>query len=90
MGSRHHTSLDHLDYQRQVCGEVQELLGVKDAVGAKTAQTAQDRGPCKTLFPQELDKRLVERFVVIAITLSDEDPHQYILANQFAHGFLLL
>ena len=68
--------VDDLDDHRQVLRQAQDLGRVDAAVGAVAEVAAQHGGAGEVPLARRLHDRLVERLVVIAVAVADEDSQQ--------------
>ena len=74
--------VDDLDHHRHVLGEAEDPRGVEVRVGAEALDAAQHGCTGKTLRPDALDDRLVERLAVPRVRLADEEPQELSFALQ--------
>ena len=75
-----------LDDEREVRGQLEHPGGVQDRSGAESGNAAQHGRSREVLRAKQLDERRVERSPLPLVALTDEDPHQYLLAVEFPHG----
>ena len=78
--------IDHLDNQRQVVAELQQVCRVQHALGAEAGQAAEDGSAGESLAPQSLDERGGKRLALEAVILADVNANQPLFAVQNAHG----
>src|SRR6185503_15499221 len=81
-------AVDDLDDDRQILGEALDLGGVQAARMAKAHRAAQHRGAGEMLRPRLEDDRLIERQMLMAVVLADEDAQQRRWAGEL-HGVTL-
>lgn len=61
--------------EREIFRQPFNLKGVNDtSIGAKSHQTAEDRGACQSLRFNLGDDPFIERLLLIPVALADEDP----------------
>src|SRR6266540_1403971 len=72
--------VDDLDHHGQVFAQPQDPRRMEARVRAEALEAADDGRSGKTLLPDALDDRLVERLPVPRVGLADEDPKQLSLA----------